>query len=353
MKKSTLITTIAMIVVVVVALSTATYAWFSSSATAVASTNFTTNASGDWSMIVGVATPTSASAGTLVFDGAAVDTATLAKTPIQKGLWAPTAAIATTIAKPDSSTTIANPAGFVSADKGGTAVAPVYSINALQTATFNSAKEGGAAAENGLPAPFALRVMNVSGKEKTLQLNITLNAKNTGLTNSMFAAAAVRFYVYELSNNGGENGTGATYTSGYYPIASAETATVNAKTAVDGTITQGSQVNMTAGLSGTYLDDNAPTTAAVEIASYSVANIASNFTKATGANDNLGIAENDYVRTYTFDMQTYAIGGWSNIIIYAWIDGWVANGSAASANFDVNFGFTSVPTAASSNAQEP
>ena len=44
MKKSTLITTIAMIVVVVVALSTATYAWFSASELAVASVDMTTGA---------------------------------------------------------------------------------------------------------------------------------------------------------------------------------------------------------------------------------------------------------------------------------------------------------------------
>lgn len=343
MKKSTLITTIAMIVVVVVALSTATYAWFSSSATAVASTNFTTNASGDWSMIMGEVSGTS-----LSFSGAAVDTATLTPTAIQKGLWAPTANIATTITSTDASTSLSALAGFVQAEKSG----ETNPIKALQTAAFDSSLETPAQG-NGLVAPFAMRVINVSGKQKTLQLNITLNAKQTGTTNSMYAAAAVRFYVYEISN-ATQAGTAETYTSGYYPIASAETATVNALTEIGGTVTQGTVVPMTSGLSGSKLGKNASTdedeiqTENVVIPNYSVANIATYFSKASSANENLGIALNDYVRTYTFDMQTYAVGGFSNIIIYAWIDGWVANGSAASANFDVNFGFTSVPTLSNS-----
>ncbi len=335
MKKSTLITTIAMIVVVVVALSTATYAWFSSSATAVASTNFTTNASGDWSMMVGSITENA-----LSFNGTAVDSATLARTPIQAGLWAPTAVINTTIANTNADTTLANKAAFVSAEKTGSD----YQIKKLQTANYNSGLSPATPAEGyGLVAPFALRVMNVSGQEKTLQLNITVNAKQTGTTNSMYAAAAVKFYVYEITNATTTNT--ATYTLGYTPIASAETATVNGYTSIQGTITAGTIVPMTTGLAGTKLVENVPTSQAVVPADYNVANIASQFTQAASANENLGIAQNDYVRTYTFDMQTYSVGGFSNIIIYAWIDGWVANGSAASADFDVNFGFTSVPTA--------
>jgi len=338
MKKSTLITTIAMIVVVVVALSTATYAWFSQSQTAVASTNFTTNASGDWSLMVG-----SISGSNLTFNGTAVESTTLDATPIQAGLWAPTATIATAIAGTDASTTISSQAGFVQAQKVGNN----HQISKLQTAAYDSAyNEGAGRADVGLVAPFALRIMNVSGKQRTLQLNITLNAKSTGTTNSMYAAAAVRFYVYEKSN-AGENGTGASYTSGYFPIASDETATVNALTSPTGNITKGGAVSMTTGLASTIKTgepgSETLTTRPVTIASYDVGNITSEFTKAANADELLGIAQNDYVKTYTFDMQTYAASGFSNIIIYAWIDGWVANGSAASANFDVNFGFTSAP----------
>lgn len=337
MKKSTLITTIAMIVVVVVALSTATYAWFSSSQTAVASTNFTTNASGDWSLMVG-----SISGNDLTYSGTAVESTTLTATTIQKGLWAPTATIATAITSTDATTTISAPAGFVQAQKNGN----TYEISKLQTGSFDStANEGAGGAGVGYIAPFALRIINVSGKSKTLQLNITLNAKQSGTTNSMYAAAAVRFYVYEISNADSNNAK--SYTSGYKPIKSTETATVNALTTASGTITEGDAEPMTTGLAATIKTgepgSETLSSSPVSIANYGVANIAGQFTKSS-ANENLGIAENDYVRTYTFDMQTYAASGFSNIIIYAWIDGWVANGSAASANFDVNFGFTSAPT---------
>ena len=50
MKKSTLITTIAMIVVVVVALSTATYAWFSSASTNKVSATVSTSTLGDFAI---------------------------------------------------------------------------------------------------------------------------------------------------------------------------------------------------------------------------------------------------------------------------------------------------------------
>jgi len=344
MKKSTLITTIAMIVVVVVALSTATYAWFSSSATAVASTTFTTNASGDWSMMIGSIDAD----GNLTFSGSAVDSTTLAVSPIASGLWAPTANINTAIASNAASTTVTGRAGFVQATKTGNNSV----ISKLQTANYNSAgAEGQGAAEPGLVAPYAIRIMNVAGAERTLQLNITLNAKQNGTNNSMYAAAAIRFYVYEISN--AESNATASYTSGYNPIASGETATVNALTSITGNVTQGSAVNMTTGLAGSYLgkdgeENDAILSRPVSIINYNVANIASEFT-TPGANENLGIAAGDHVKTYTFDMQTYGAGGYSNIIIYAWIDGWVANGSAQSANFDVNFGFTSVPRLSAGN----
>jgi len=341
MKKSTLITTIAMIVVVVVALSTATYAWFSSQTTAVATTNFTTNASGDWSMMIG----TVAADGSLTFSGNAVDSETLDPTPIQAGLWAPTATINTAISSSEAATSLTSRAGFVQADKAG----DVYNIKKLQTGKFDSSLATPAAGI-GYAAPHAIRVMNVSGEQKRLQLNITLNAHDDGTSNSMYAAAALRFYVYEITN-ANDNNT-ASYTSGYFPIN--ETEAVNNATSITGTITKATAVPMTPNLQGSYLgkndqEEDAILTRSVSLADYKVGNIATQFPAAGGNNPNLGITAGDHVKTYSFDMQTYGIGGFSNIIIYAWIDGWVANGSAQSADFDVNFGFTSVPTLTANN----
>ena len=67
MKKSTLITTIAMIVVVVVALSTATYAWFSASSVSVAQVDMTTTASADWMIFEGSDTATKGTPSTSLF----------------------------------------------------------------------------------------------------------------------------------------------------------------------------------------------------------------------------------------------------------------------------------------------
>ncbi len=336
MKKSTLITTIAMIVVVVVALSTATYAWFTSSSTAVATVNLTTTATGDWSMIQGTYAFADNTV-SLTFNGSAADTIPLTATTIHEGLWAPTAAISTAIATSDAATTLTAPAGFVSAET----TSGVHGIKKLQTLACNGAV---AAETTGYAYPFALRVLNVSGSDQTLQLNITLNAHDDGTSNSMYAAAAVRFYVYEIKNGA----AGQTYTSGYnYAVAGTgfgEGETLNNIT-VPGTrtVTKSADQDMTEGLgaktSGNATDGYQST--AVTLANYTLGNIASAFPAAGGANPNLGIAQGDHVRTYTFDMSEYAAGDFSNVIIYAWIDGWTANASAQSADFDICFGFTS------------
>ena len=335
MKKSTLITTIAMIVVVVVALSTATYAWFSSSSTAVANVQFQTNASGDWSMIQGaIAYDTTGAepAYTLTYAGAAEDNINLTATTIQSGLWCPTAAIATTIADSQASTTISAPAGFAQATKTG----GNYQLAKLQTAAYDSENT---TIGNGLAYPFALRVLNVSGMRKTLQLNITLNAGSDGTNNSMYAAAAVRFYIYEKMSTG----TGNAYTSGYEFT---DTAGLNSATGISGNITQdstGTPMTNSLGAKTAYnTDTETYTTTPVQLADYTAGDISRSFSNpAAIAIDSLGIAQGDRYLTYTFDMGDYAAGAFSNVIIYIWIDGWVANSSAQSANFKINFGFTS------------
>ena len=214
MKKSTLITTIAMIVVVVVALSTATYAWFSSTSTAIANTSFTTEVSGDWTIMLG--TVDGENFNDLQYVGSAADTIDLTTiaTSINTGLWCPTSAIETIITDSNAATTLDDRANFVQAEKTGT----LYNIKKLQTPAMNGASA--ATGNEGVIKPFALRLVNVSGKTQVLQLNITVNAKSSGTTNSMYAAAAVRFYVYEVTNtspDANEDGVmeGNTYTSGY------------------------------------------------------------------------------------------------------------------------------------------
>ncbi len=332
MKKSTLITTIAMIVVVVVALSTATYAWFSSSATAVAGASFTTDASGDWTIMLG----TWGSNGALSFVGNAADEITLPATAINGDLWCPTAAITTTIAGPDASTTASNLAGFVNAtNNSGT-----YEIAKLQTVAYDSANT---TADDGRPMPYALRLVNVSGATKQLQLNITLNARNNGTNNSMYGAAAVRFYIYEVTSfdtdgeDADQNPDGHTYTSGYGYAT--ETAAVNGYNSIPdpaAAITKSVQPMTQVGETPADM---------ITLVDYTVGDISSQFhTAGQGvyeASDALGIADGDKFVTYTFNLSNYPANAFSNIIIYAWIDGWTANASAARSTFDVKFGFVS------------
>ena len=123
MKKSTLITTIAMIVVVVVALSTATYAWFSASSIAIATVDMSTSATADWALVEGTRTPGSDGAATVSFAGASSDQISWTDTDsaIFKGLWSPAAAITTTIQQ-SLQANAAKEASFYSAKKTGATV---------------------------------------------------------------------------------------------------------------------------------------------------------------------------------------------------------------------------------------
>lgn len=356
MKKSTLITTIAMIVVVVVALSTATYAWFSSSATAIANTSFTTGVTGDWTIMLG--TVDGENYNDLSYVGTAADTIDLTEqaTAINTGLWCPISEIQTTLATSEASTTLANRAGFVSAEKTGSK----YMVKKLQTEAMN----GTAAATNeGSVKPFALRLVNVSGATKQLQLNITINAGSSGTTNSMYAASAVRFYIYEVKNTDAvvnNQATGTAYTSGYRLTGTAGLAAATA-TAIDTQeITETTAINMSNNLKaltkyaeqsdvdgGKAAQVGDPIYTTVTMADYSVANIESQFqTAPANLADNsplkaIGINSGDKYKTYTFDLGIYNANDFSNIIIYTWIDGWTANASAARADFAVNYGFVS------------
>ena len=226
-------------------------------------------------------------------------------------------------------------AGFVSGSRIDNTTAKVEK---LLTGAFNSGLEVPAASV-GYVAPFAMRIINTSGQEKTLQMNITLNAGQQTTNNSLYGAAAVRFYIYEISNKA--NANTATYTSGYsYSDKGANfgDATLDSVTGIQ-TSSGSDTVDRTMTAHSPAVTKTAPSTA---LADYTAADISTQFPAALADDDNLGIAKNDHVLTYTFPMQTYGAGEYSNIIIYAWIDGWTADNSAGSATFSVNFGFKSV-----------
>ena len=141
MKKSTLITTIAMIVVVVVALSTATYAWFSASEVAVASVNMSTTASSDWALVEGKRPQDSEN---ISFAGASSDQISLENS--MNGLYSPIAEITTGVSQALQATD-SNRATFYSAKKNGSTVIQDGEAKAID--------------------PYYIRVINTKNTQKT------------------------------------------------------------------------------------------------------------------------------------------------------------------------------------------
>ncbi len=332
MKKSTLITTIAMIVVVVVALSTATYAWFSSTSTATASSSFTTTATGDWSMIEGtvtlsnVASDATVGAATVSFASAAQDQISYTNT-LNSNIWAPYSTIATAYDGSAAAPAMTGLVGFVNCLKDGT---DNKVERKLDRATGGEGQNLGKTAlddsqTGAFVKPLALRILNVSGSDKTLQMNVTINAgpAASATNNSKYAGAAVRFYIYEITSAN----VASTYTSGYNVAGDCTEATI-------GTTSANSNSAAVAAA--------AANNTGVTLLEYTAGNIASGYTTAQTDDLALGITAGDAVKTYTFNMGNYPANGFSNILIYAWVDGYVADASAGAADFSVCFGFKSV-----------
>lgn len=291
MKKSTLITTIAMIVVVVVALSTATYAWFSASELAVASVDMTTTASSDWALVQGVKTGDNIS-----FAGASSDQISLENS--MNGLYSPTAKIATGIGQG-------------------------LQVNDSAVASFYSAKKNGAKVIQDGEAkpinPYYIRVINTKNEEKTLILSVVVAIDGSNET-SYYAAAATKFYI--------SDGT-TVYTSGYkYNAASATSG---------GLITSGNPTG-TESLSGATLNTQTGATGNFEYTNPVLKNF---FKKATpdATETKMGLSANNQYFTYDIEVGAFDAASAKNFVIYAWIDGWDADASAANATFSVKFAF--------------
>lgn len=293
MKKSTLITTIAMIVVVVVALSTATYAWFSASEVAVASVNMSTTASADWALVLGQKTGNNIS-----FAGASSDQISLENS--MNGLYSPTAKIATGIGQ-----------GLQVQDSA--------------LASFYSAKKNGASViQDGVAKeinPYYIRVINTKDTPKTLILSVVV-AIEDGNDTSYYAAAATKFYI--------SDGT-TTYTSGYkHNAAAAESG---------GEVTTSDPINKES-LSGATLNTATGANGAFE---YTNPVLQSFFKTATpdATEKKMGLSATNKYFSYDIEVGEFQPATAKNYVIYAWIDGWDADASAANAEFSIKFAFYS------------
>ena len=328
MKKSTLITTIAMIVVVVVALSTATYAWFSSSTSAVAtSATITTSAAGDWTIAKATLT------GSDFVVGQAQDVITLNSTGLNSGLFSPVGKIATTF---DNS----------SVGVSGSITTKTEFIEARKTGNNNVYN-----ATAGQIAPDILKLSNAKQNANTLKMSVVLNAgPDTTKVSSFYACAAVRFYaVFEVMDVTTDP-THPAYTKYVVSNAYDYASTVGYS---DTSLTVSAERS-----GGTTYEKNAGTVSSDAGANYSViSNI--NYLQAatvTGVDAQFktpdevfpvdtdltkyGVQETDYiyVYNYTLPMQV-GVGQSTNVLIYTWIDGWQAASEAAGSSFTVNYAF--------------
>lgn len=341
MKKSTLITTIAMIVVVVVALSTATYAWFSSSTSAVAtSATITTTAAGDWTIAkanITVGGTEQAPTYSYVVQAAA-DSITLNTTGLNQGLWSPIGEIDT--AFNDSSVgvsgTILNPEKFIEAR--------VSNNGNLYHSTSS------------VILPDVLKLSNAQQSAKTLRLSVVLNGgADTTRVSSFYACAAVRFVaIFEVMNGTTKevytvsNAYGYADTVGYTDAACTSAADSRV---IDTTYEkQAGTAATNAGANKTVLTnidyDHAAT----------VGDVGDQFKIYSGWGidiDNLtkyGIGATDYIYMYNYDLPVPVAKGQStNVLIYTWIDGWQAATEAAGSSFTVNYAFNTAPAAGSGN----
>ena len=307
MKKSTLITTIAMIVVVVVALSTATYAWFSASDLAIANVSMSTKAAADWALVLGNKTD----AATVSFAGASSDQIDISDEKFS-GLYSPTAAINTTISKALQAT-YAGGAKFYTATKSGGKVT----------------QNGNAVAKD----PAFIRVVNTADDKKHLVLKVVLVLENADAsTSSYYAAAATKFAIC--------NDKGLYATNGYQWVegktADAQSGAEITSSAISGTVAlSGSTLKTATGTSGSEFN-------------YTNPNLTTYFTTVgdTLSEDeaNMGLSKGNLYVTYEVDFGNVAKNDYVNLAIYTWIDGWTADASAANATFTIRYAFTTGAT---------
>lgn len=304
MKKSTLITTIAMIVVVVVALSTATYAWFSASSVSVAQVDMTTTASADWMIFEGSDTATE---GTYVFTTAASDVINLTANALATGLHSPLSDYAHTISV-----------------SGTTAKVTAQSfVDAVTTGSTVKTKAGATTVK-----PYVLKVSNATGADdKVLVVSVIVNAGPSQTVGTLYAAAATKTDIAYITTKSGASVTKAT--SGYNKA----TELASAVTAVDTLITQSTSPVVAAGFT-TKPNITYQNATAMSDGKYT------SFKLATVADPSRGIAENDYYLEYSFEIADMDATDSVYLAIYSWIDGWEADTSAGAADYKMVYAFT-------------
>lgn len=297
MKKSMIISTIAMIVVVVVALSTATYAWFSTSRQAVATTTITTQSTTDW---------------------------TIQKSTISSGV----ATFESATENIEMQTTLMN--GLIAPNTGAIISAQPEDNNGGQTNVLNSAKwlQGNNETAAGFKAtvvnegnavdPTIIRVINTKDGDKALTLTVYVKLGATPTEATKYAASNLCFYVADGSGNTFTNGY--TYLTTQLNSAGDVVYSSNAKQTADPTVSiTGTKPNY-AGSDGS-LWSRVDSDAQPEVT-------------------NVGMSVGDLYIKYTIGLGTITLNQGINLAIYTWLDGFALKDNAAGASLNVYYAFS-------------
>ena len=141
-----------------------------------------------------------------------------------------------------------------------------------------------------------------------------------GNSTSYYAAAATKFYI--------SDGT-TVYTSGYkYNAAAATSGGMVTNTNPTGSVSlTGATLNTATGDAGKF--------------EYTNPVLKNFFKKATpdATETKMGLSANNQYFTYDIEVGAFDAASAKNFVIYAWIDGWDADASAANATFSVKFAF--------------
>ena len=314
MKKSTLITTIAMIVVVVVALSTATYAWFtSSSATTVNSTLSTTSAAGLTVM-----------GGSVTLSGTGYNIQYSSSQDIGlrllNGLYSPTAEITAELSAGGLTTVFSPYPTFYTAKQVGATATSGATVDSVATssvpadlATISS-------------TPNILRLVNTYGEQKNVNLVIYVVAKYA-TDASYLAAIGFETYIAYYASTGSECYTAYTGYN-YGSIA------LNASGSYEATKNGSAEA---AGLTLGY-----DTNASSEPSAFNGVLSTGFLTLAEDKLDSEGttlISAGAYYYTLTLSLGSIASNAAVDFAFYSWFDGWELFNTAANTHVDIIYAF--------------
>jgi len=323
MKKSTLITTIAMIVVVVVALSTATYAWFTSASKATASASISVVSSSGWLL----ATPTSKTIvestedlsydpetnpvgrETVAFDMSFTSPIVL---NLLNGLYSPAGLLTGAITESNGSAKFDNAQWFTAQQRGNEIAS---SATVAEPETYKIYKATSEATPE-TPTSY-IKVKNSSSGAKSLRLTITVFVEDSVYSNSSQKAATEKLCAY-ISYYDGTNSKVAHTAYNYGTV----TDTTAARTPVPASTATGNKVVLNGDTTWTVCDTNTKL-----------------LTAFTGEEDK---TDGNYYQYY-LDIADIARDGEVDFSLNIWFDGWNIFSEANGAQAKVYLAFGDVP----------